>query len=292
MSSKTYLSREYLNWQEAAELLGTDSEGLRQALQSRLSPTAPDDSEPWLPVVVTTRREGFLTRLVFDNPERVPTVQWNGAEKFHSRLEGRRTLDFSDGTQLALHGKAGKDYWDANHGYGSGFGSTFTAGGGTLVLSPHSVRHACAFEGDLDSVDVAPRDWCTSGFPTEYFHVVEIPGSMFDKKPINIFEAGRFLVEDVTKLLEKNVTKAGKAQTTPKANSGSLDSRAETAYLNTIGALLHLMLGKTPAGKPQSVYASQTKIIEAILAHHGEKYGISQRNLEKAFAAAKKSLES
>lgn len=300
MTGKTFENREYLRWHEAAEVLGMDSEGLRQALRSRLSPSLGTKGGPWLPVILATRGEGFLAHLKCDNPDRQPLVQWNNEHTFRTRLEGQCVLGFSDGTELPLFGKSGRDYWDANRGYGSGYSRTFTAGGETLVLSPDSVRHACDYEGDLESVDVAPYDWCNDGFPTESFHVIEIPGSMFQKKPTNLFESGKFLRSDVLRLLEESMDKPVAAKIGSKkpkrADSSSdghdLDPREETAYLNAIGALLHLMLGKTPAGKAQSVFTSQNKIIEAMLAHHGEKYGISQRNLEKAFAAAKRSLES
>lgn len=68
------------------------------------------------------------------------------------------------------------------------------------------------------------------------------------------------------------------------------DGRAETTYLNIIGGLLALMLGKSPAGKPQSVYESQAAIISALLGHYEGKPGIASRTLEEKFAAAKKSL--
>lgn len=69
-----------------------------------------------------------------------------------------------------------------------------------------------------------------------------------------------------------------------------LASRAETTYLNIIGGLLALMLGKSPAGNPQSVFDNQAAIISALLAHHADKPGIAQRTLEEKFAAAKRSL--
>ena len=70
----------------------------------------------------------------------------------------------------------------------------------------------------------------------------------------------------------------------------ALNLRAETTYLNIIGALLELMLNKTPAGKPQSVFDSQSAIIGALLANNEGKPGISQRTLDDKFAAAKRSL--
>jgi len=73
-----------------------------------------------------------------------------------------------------------------------------------------------------------------------------------------------------------------------KANSPG--SRAETTYLNIIGALMALMLGKTPAGKPQSVFDNQGAIISALLGHYPGKPGIAARTLEDKFAAGKRSL--
>ncbi len=68
--------------------------------------------------------------------------------------------------------------------------------------------------------------------------------------------------------------------------------RAEATYLNIIGALLELVLGKTPAGKPQSVFESQAAIIDALLAHHAGKAGISKTTLEARFADARRRLNS
>jgi hypothetical protein len=71
-----------------------------------------------------------------------------------------------------------------------------------------------------------------------------------------------------------------------------ISKRAETTYLNIIGGLLSLMLGRTPSGKPQSTYLDQEGIISALLANHGEKPGIAKRTLEEKMAAAKRSLNS
>ena len=66
--------------------------------------------------------------------------------------------------------------------------------------------------------------------------------------------------------------------------------RAETTYLNIIGAMLALMLGKSPNGQAYSVLDNQSAIIAALLGHHEGKPGISARTLEEKFAAAKRSL--
>lgn len=68
--------------------------------------------------------------------------------------------------------------------------------------------------------------------------------------------------------------------------------REESSLLNIIGGLLGLLLDKTPAGKPQSVFKSQAAVIDALVATHGGKPGISTRTLQDKFAAAKRMLES
>ena len=69
--------------------------------------------------------------------------------------------------------------------------------------------------------------------------------------------------------------------------------RSETTYLTIIGAILELELGKTPAGKPQSVFESQAAIIDALEAHyHPRVPGISKTTLENRFAEARRRLHS
>lgn len=75
------------------------------------------------------------------------------------------------------------------------------------------------------------------------------------------------------------------------SQSKPLDPRAETAYLNIIGGLLGLMLSNSPSGKPQSVFKNQAAIISSMEAHYPNKYGLSEENLQKKFADAKKSLK-
>lgn len=69
------------------------------------------------------------------------------------------------------------------------------------------------------------------------------------------------------------------------------NARATTTYLNIIGGMLGLMLCKTPAGKPQSIFQNQGAIIEALLAHYTGKPGISDTSLENKFAEANRSIK-
>lgn len=66
----------------------------------------------------------------------------------------------------------------------------------------------------------------------------------------------------------------------------------ESTYMNIIGGLLGLMLGKSPAGKAQSVFENQGMVIAAMLGNYPGRPGISDSNLEKYFAEANRSIKS
>lgn len=70
----------------------------------------------------------------------------------------------------------------------------------------------------------------------------------------------------------------------------ALSARSETTYLHIIGGLLTLLLGRAPSGQPYSGFKTQESIISTLIAHHGERLGITQRTLEAKFAAAKRKL--
>jgi hypothetical protein len=65
--------------------------------------------------------------------------------------------------------------------------------------------------------------------------------------------------------------------------------KQQTAHLNTIGALLELLLDKSGSGRP---FPSAAALIAAIHATHPGKVGLSERSLEERFAQAKRSLVS
>ena len=74
-----------------------------------------------------------------------------------------------------------------------------------------------------------------------------------------------------------------------KANAPG--GRSEKTYLNIIGGLLALMLGRSPAGKPQSSFENQGAIISAMLGHYGHIKGMGDSNLEKIMAEANRTLK-
>lgn len=69
-----------------------------------------------------------------------------------------------------------------------------------------------------------------------------------------------------------------------------VSDRTEIVYLHIIGALLNLLLGHSPSGKPHSVFHSQAGIVDNLTAHHKSLVGITKRTLDEKFAAAKRSL--
>lgn len=69
-----------------------------------------------------------------------------------------------------------------------------------------------------------------------------------------------------------------------------ISPRSETTYLNIVGGLLNLMLGKAPSGRPYSSFETVESVISALLAHYEGHPGISERTLWAKFAAAKRHL--
>ncbi|VVM54151.1 hypothetical protein [Pseudomonas fluorescens] len=69
-----------------------------------------------------------------------------------------------------------------------------------------------------------------------------------------------------------------------------LAGRAETTYLNIIGALLTLLLGHSPSGNRYSAFNTLESVIQALIAHHSGRPGITERTLWAKFAEAKRQL--
>jgi len=71
-----------------------------------------------------------------------------------------------------------------------------------------------------------------------------------------------------------------------------ISERAETTYLNILGAILDLMLNRSPSGRRYSPFETQAAIVSALVAHYGSRMGISERTLNGKFAKAKQVLNS
>jgi hypothetical protein len=71
--------------------------------------------------------------------------------------------------------------------------------------------------------------------------------------------------------------------------NGSTSPRAETSYLNTVGALLELLLTKGTTARGS--FPSEAAVITAIRERHPKTPGLSQRALEERFAQATRILK-
>ncbi|WCG81449.1 hypothetical protein [Pectobacterium sp. A5351] len=69
-----------------------------------------------------------------------------------------------------------------------------------------------------------------------------------------------------------------------------LGERSESTYLTIIGALISLYNQRSPSGQPYTLFQSQESVISALIAHYGDKRGVSKSTLESKFAQAKRQL--
>lgn len=76
-----------------------------------------------------------------------------------------------------------------------------------------------------------------------------------------------------------------------KAVDRPMGAKERSTYLNIIGGLLELMLGKSPSGQELSVFDDQASVISALEAHFPNTPGLSKRNLEGKFSEARRSLK-
>lgn len=103
-------------------------------------------------------------------------------------------------------------------------------------------------------------------------------------------ERTRYLLQDLTEerdsLRRENAKLIVHRQTENEPNE-----RAERSYLRLIGALISLLLGKSPSGKPYSSFTSQASIISVLTVQNADKSGFNKRSLEEKFSAANRTNE-
>ncbi|WP_085702137.1 hypothetical protein [Pseudomonas sp. B15(2017)] len=144
-----------------------------------------------------------------------------------------------------------------------------------LLTSPElTVRH----------VDV--KRWIALAYPAQK------PAFLFDESerlPIKAIDqaAAQVLLQQIHSLTSRSVTRQ---RTSQEESQLRLNSRAETTYLNIIGALLTLLLGHSPGGIRYSVFNTLESVISALIAHHSGRQGITERTLWAKFADAKRQL--
>ena len=94
-----------------------------------------------------------------------------------------------------------------------------------------------------------------------------------------------------TALMAEHTALLEARQREPEKQAREPGPRAESTYLNIIGALLSLLLGKSPGGAPYSSFRNMDSVISALLAHHEHLPGISERTLWSKLAQARRHLQ-
>ena len=103
-------------------------------------------------------------------------------------------------------------------------------------------------------------------------------------------ERTRGLLQDLTE--ERDLLRRENAKLIMHRQSAKEpNERSEYSHLRLIGALISLLLGKSPSGKPYSSFVSQASIISVLTARNEGKPGFNKRTLEERFAAAKRTNE-
>lgn len=99
--------------------------------------------------------------------------------------------------------------------------------------------------------------------------------------------------EKVTQLKERNtLLKRDLAEVRRLPPLGEeLSDRGRSALLNIIGGLLTALRGKSPGGQRYSQFDSDAAIIQTVISYHGGRVGITERTMQKHFAAARRSLD-
>lgn len=222
--------RTFVKWDEAAQVLGMDREGLRQALLYHWSPhRSGDEKKEWLPVLLTLPHHEYMTTLQFDSWNRQPDIRWNNRDSYYQNCSAGGHLKFSDGTSMPLEGRVDGGSWAASHGHGTGWGHTFTVGGEKLVISPETVANACAEDGYIGGIAIAPYGWCEDGFPHHLcFVIVDCQNTIYKQQPRNLYESAVFLRKDLERIVD---------QRSVSATAKPMDERERTSLLCIIGGL-------------------------------------------------------
>lgn len=113
-----------------------------------------------------------------------------------------------------------------------------------------------------------------------------------DREALKVQLADRLKAWDALKAEFEALSAAHEAQAAEEQQSAHLGPRSEGTYLNIVGGLLTLLLGKSPNGIPYSSFETLDAVISALTAHYGDHSGMSERTLWSKFAAAKRHLAS
>jgi hypothetical protein len=115
---------------------------------------------------------------------------------------------------------------------------------------------------------------------------------IMDREALKLQLAGRIQAWDALYEQFQTLSQEHQARRVQEKQAEIPGARSETTYLNIVGGLLTLLLGQSPNGVPYSTFETLESVIAALVAHYGEKPGISERTLWAKFSAAKRHLSS
>ena len=115
---------------------------------------------------------------------------------------------------------------------------------------------------------------------------------LMDREALKIQLADRLKAWDALHTEFQTLSATHASREANDKQTGQLGPRSESTYLNIVGGLLTLLLGKSPGGNPYSSFENLDSIISALIAHYGDRPGISERTLWSKLAAAKRHISS
>ena len=120
-------------------------------------------------------------------------------------------------------------------------------------------------------------------------NVDAVQALLTDREALKLQLADRIKAWDA---LQEEFQVLSAAHAAAEKQGNTLGLRSESTYLNIVGGLLTLLLGKSPGGVPYSSFGTLEAVIDALVAHYGDRSGISERTLWSKFAAAKRHIRS
>ncbi|MBA0207145.1 hypothetical protein H2Y57_07495 [Pectobacterium aroidearum] len=157
---------------------------------------------------------------------------------------------------------------------------------------------------DLSIRHIDLKNWMMSYYPNEKPDFLFSPEEQFSAITINMNSVHILLAElEVMRIKNNHLEtqhnniqndylslKAICASAMLNSTQPALGERSESTYLTVIGALISLYNKHSPSGQAYTLFTSQDAVISALIAHYGDKRGISKSTLENKFAQAKRLL--
>ena len=245
------------------------------------------------------RASGSRTKVAYHPIE--AAIHWSGLSRFE-----RRILDLTSGG--ALPDRAEIPNWsllrlNADRIQDALVNGDLRYGRRGITCDDPSVLH----DPDLTVRHVDLKAWMIRFYPDQrpgflfdaferHLHpaisIDAVQALLADREALKVQLADRLKAWDALQAEFHALSTAYEARMTEDKQTLNLGARSEGTYLNIVGGLLTLLLGKSPSGLPYSSFETLEAVISALTAHFGGRSGMSERTLWSKFAAAKRHLSS